>query len=45
MGVGKYRQLDMEYPIEDEVMLSEADLERIANQFKRHNISVEIVRH
>jgi len=45
MGVGKYRQLDWEYPITEEVALSEADLERIANQFKRHNISVEIVRH
>ncbi|MCG8531753.1 MAG: choline TMA-lyase-activating enzyme [Desulfovibrionales bacterium] len=45
MGVGKYNQLGWDYPITDEVALSDADLERIENQFKRHNFPVAIIRH
>lgn len=45
MGVGKYKQLDAEYPIKEEVALSDADLERIKDQFKRHGFNVAIIRH
>lgn len=45
MGVGKYKQLDMVYPVTEDVALSDTDLERIENQFKSHGFTVEIVRH
>lgn len=45
MGVGKYKQLDAEYPIQEDVALSDADLERIEKQFKRHGFNVAIIRH
>lgn len=45
MGVQKYRQLDMEYPIRDDPSLSEEDLSRIETQFRQAGLPVNIVRH
>ncbi len=45
MGVGKYGQLDWEYPLAGDYALSEADLARIQGLLARENIPVSIVRH
>ncbi|MCG8530843.1 MAG: choline TMA-lyase-activating enzyme [Desulfovibrionales bacterium] len=45
MGVSKYRQLGRDYELDGEIALSDAELERIENQFKRHQLPVQIIRH
>ena len=45
MGVNKYGQLDMDYPITDEVKLEEEDLDRIEGWIKKYDIPVAIIRH
>ncbi|MEZ0575149.1 choline TMA-lyase-activating enzyme [Halodesulfovibrio aestuarii] len=45
MGVGKYSQLDAEYPVKEDLSLSDAELERIENQFKRRGFPVAIIKH
>ena len=45
MGVNKYGQLDMDYPITDEVKLEEEDLDRIEGWIKNYDIPVSIIRH
>ncbi len=45
MGVGKYAQLDWEYPLAGDYALSEADLARIQGLFAREAIPVSVVRH
>ena len=45
LGVNKYKQLDMEYPIQGDPQISEADLDRIEIYIKNFNFPVAIVRH
>ncbi|PHR28816.1 MAG: choline TMA-lyase-activating enzyme [Desulfotalea sp.] len=45
MGINKYSQLDIKYPIEGEFSLDNADLERIENCIKKYNFPVSIIRH
>lgn len=45
MGVNKYAQLDMEYPIAGDPKLSDADLERIENSIKQYDFPVSVIRH
>ena len=45
-GVGKYEQLDMEYPMGDgEFGLSDKELDEIENWIKKEGIEVNLVRH
>lgn len=45
MGVGKYTQLDMEYPVQGDPALTEADLERVERCISQYNFPVTVVRH
>ena len=45
MGVGKYAQLDMEYPIKDDPSLNSEDLDRIESWLVGKNFPVKIIRH
>lgn len=45
MGVNKYNQLGIEYPIKDDPSLKEEDLNRIENWLKEYNLPATIVRH
>lgn len=45
MGVNKYKQLDMEYQINDQVALDEDDLARIKGYFDENDFEVTILRH
>lgn len=45
MGVNKYKQLGWDYPMKGDFALSDADLERIENQFKAHDFPVSVIRH
>lgn len=45
MGVGKYRQLDMEYPIENDPSVKSETLDAIENWIKEEGIIVNLVRH
>ena len=45
MGVNKYDQLDMEYPITDEVKLDEEDLDRIEGWIAKYDLPVSVIRH
>jgi len=44
-GVNKYNQLGMDYPIFGDPSLSDEDLERIENSFKKVGIMVSLVKH
>ena len=45
MGVGKYKQLDREYPIEGDPALTESDIERVERCITQYNFPVSVVRH
>lgn len=45
MGINKYNQLDMKYPIEGDPSLSNEELDQIENWIKDYNLKVKIVRH
>jgi len=45
LGVNKYNQLDMEYPLKGEVSLTIEDLERVEGWIKQYDFPVNIVRH
>ena len=45
MGVSKYGQLDMDYPITDEAKLEEEDLDRIEGWISKYDIPVSVIRH
>lgn len=45
LGVNKYNQLDMEYPLKGEVSLTVEDLERVEGWIKQYDFPVNIVRH
>lgn len=45
LGVGKYNQLDMEYPVKEDPSLSEEDLNRIEGMIKARQFAVTLVRH
>lgn len=45
LGVNKYKQLDMEYQIGNDASLSDADIERMENQFKSCGFSAVAIRH
>lgn len=45
LGVNKYVQLGLEYPIEEDPGLSEEDLERIQDWFREYDLPVSIIRH
>ena len=45
MGVNKYAQLDMEYPLQGDPKLDDKDLARIEGCVKRHGIPVTVIRH
>lgn len=45
LGVNKYLQLGMEYPIEGDPSLSEEDLDRIEGWIKEYDFPVSVVRH
>lgn len=44
-GVNKYNQLGMDYPVFGDPSLSDEDLERIENSFKKVGIPVSLVKH
>ena len=45
MGVNKYKQLGMEYPIEGDPSLSNEDLDRIEGWIKDYDLHVKVIRH
>lgn len=45
LGVNKYIQLGLEYPIEGDPSLSEEDLDRIEGWIKKYDFPVSVVRH
>lgn len=45
LGVGKYRQLDKEYPIEGDPSLSSEELDRIEGWIKQYDFPVKVIRH
>ena len=45
LGVNKYAQLGMEYPMKGEVSLTETDLTRVEAVIKKYDFPVTIVRH
>ncbi|MDR0880856.1 MAG: choline TMA-lyase-activating enzyme [Clostridioides sp.] len=45
MGVNKYNQLGMEYPIEGDPSLSDEDLDRIETWIKEYDLTVNVIRH
>lgn len=45
LGVNKYIQLGMEYPIEGDPSLSEEDLDRIEGWIKEYDFPVSVIRH
>ncbi|KZL90892.1 choline TMA-lyase-activating enzyme [Clostridium magnum] len=45
MGVNKYKQLGMEYPIKDDPSLSDEDLNRIEKWIKQYDLSAKVIRH
>ena len=45
LGVNKYNQLGMEYPIQEDPSLSEEDLDRIEGWIKEYDFPVAVIRH
>jgi len=45
MGVNKYTQLGLEYPMKGDPALSEADLTRVEGVIKKYDFPVTVVRH
>lgn len=45
MGVNKYNQLGMEYPIKDDPSLKNEDLDRIESWIKKYDLPVKVIRH
>ena len=45
LGVNKYVQLGMDYPIEGDPSLDDADLDRIEGWIKEYNFPVSVIRH
>ncbi|SHJ23555.1 pyruvate formate lyase activating enzyme [Clostridium cavendishii DSM 21758] len=45
MGVNKYNQLGMEYPINGDPSLTNEDLDRIENWIKDYDLQVKVIRH
>ncbi len=45
MGVNKYKQLGMEYPIKDDPSLTNEDLNRIEEWIKQYDLSAKVIRH
>lgn len=45
LGVNKYKQLDMEYPMQGEFSLSEEDLDRLEKWVNEYDFPVTVVRH
>ncbi|AKA71609.1 choline TMA-lyase-activating enzyme [Clostridium scatologenes] len=45
MGVNKYKQLGMEYPIKDDPSLTDEDLNRIEEWIKQYDLSAKVIRH
>jgi glycyl-radical enzyme activating protein family len=45
LGVNKYKQLDLEYPLKGELGLSDQELEQIEEWIKDYDFPVRIVRH
>ena len=45
LGVNKYQQLGMAYPIEGDPSLSDADLDQIEQWVRKYDMSVAVIRH
>ncbi|GAB6085132.1 choline TMA-lyase-activating enzyme [Alkaliphilus crotonatoxidans] len=45
MGVNKYKQLGIEYPMEGDPSLTSEELDRIEGWIKKYDLPVEVVRH
>ena len=45
MGVNKYNQLGVPYPIEGDPSLSNEDLDKIESWIKNYDLPVKVVRH
>ncbi|MFZ5946148.1 MAG: choline TMA-lyase-activating enzyme [Bacillota bacterium] len=45
MGINKYKQLDMTYPINEDLSLREEDLASIAQIIKGYGLQVELIKH
>ncbi len=45
MGVGKYAQLGLEYPLTGDPVLGDGDIARLEEFFRRQNFQVTVVRH
>ncbi|WP_252223530.1 MULTISPECIES: choline TMA-lyase-activating enzyme [unclassified Clostridium] len=45
MGVNKYNQLGIEYPIEGDPSLNNEDLDKIESWIKKYDLTVKVIRH
>ncbi len=45
LGINKYRQLDMDYTVQGDLSLNDADLERIERQISQYDFPVRVIRH
>ncbi len=45
MGVNKYKQLGMEYPIKNDPSLTDEDLDRIEGWIKQYDLCAKVIRH
>ncbi|MCI1985761.1 MAG: choline TMA-lyase-activating enzyme [Lactobacillus sp.] len=45
LGVNKYSQLGMKYPVDGDPSLSDADLDRIEGMIKKYDFPVAVIRH
>ncbi|WP_315079575.1 choline TMA-lyase-activating enzyme [uncultured Clostridium sp.] len=45
MGVNKYKQLGIEYPIEGDPSLNNEDLDKIESWIKKYDLTVKVIRH
>ena len=45
MGVGKYAQLDMEYPIKDNPVLDDRDMATMESILRGYDLDVKTIRH
>lgn len=45
LGINKYKQLDMNYPITEDLSFAEAELNQIEEFIKGYDLQVEVIRH
>ncbi|EHQ92063.1 choline TMA-lyase-activating enzyme [Desulfosporosinus youngiae] len=45
LGINKYKQLDMKYPIEEDLSFREDELDKIEEFVKGYNLAVKVIKH